>query len=221
MINYTHSPQTNQDEFFSQKQWRERFLNVVLRGSCILGFIAIVLYLFSSSTTLYKVLAVMTYGILVLVTLLDKLQFRIRAGVFLFLLYFAGFSSLIDYGIAEASILFLGLVVMTSLLFSLRAGIYSVIGVTLLSIVLFGWSSSTFEASARLTAILLVVSTIIALGLYTFQEEFTKTQSAAVQRHRHPFQETDAVGAHFELDPALAGELGADDRPRPGGADRD
>jgi len=181
MSNHTPSPQTNQDEFFSQKQWRERFLNIVLRGSCILGFIAIGLYLFSSSTTLYKVLAVMTYGILVLVTLLDKLQFRIRAGVFLFLLYFAGFSSLIDYGIAEASILFLGLVVMTSLLFSLRAGIYSVIGVTLLSIVFFGWSSSTFEASARLTAILLVVSTIIAIGLYTFQEEFTKTQTAAIQ----------------------------------------
>ncbi len=181
MSTHPSSPQTNRAEFFSYEQWRERFLNVVLRSSCLLSLIAIVPYLFSSSTTLYKVLAVMTYGILVLVTLLDKLQYRIRAGVFLFLLYFAGFSSLIDYGIAEAAILFLGFVVMTSLLFSLRAGIYSVIIVTILSIILFGWSSSSFEVSARLTVILLVVSTIIAIGLYSFQEEFTKTQSTAVQ----------------------------------------
>lgn len=173
--------QTKQPELFSYQQWRERFLNLVLRGACVLGFIAIVLYLFSSSTVLYKVLAVTTYGILVLVTWLDKLQYRIRAGVFLFLLYFAGLSSLIDYGIAEASILFLGFVVMASLLFTLRTGIYSVIGVTILSIILFGWSGSAFEVSARLTVILLVVSTIIAIALYIFQEEFTKTQATAIQ----------------------------------------
>jgi GAF domain-containing protein len=173
--------QTNQTEIFSYEQWRERFLNVVLRGACVLGFIAIVLYLLSSSTTLYKVLAVITYGILVLVTLLDKLQYRIRAGVLLFLLFLAGFSSLIDYGIAEASLLFLGFVVMASLLFSLRTGIYSVIGVTLLSIVLFGWSGTTFEVSARLTGILLLVSAMVAIGLYKFQEEFTKNQSTAIQ----------------------------------------
>ena len=181
MSNNSSSPQINRAEFFSYEQWRERFLNVVLRGSCILGFIAIVLYLFSSATALYKVLAATTYGILVLVSVFDKLQYRIRAGVFLFLLYFAGLSSLIDYGPAEASILLLGFVVMTSLLFSLRAGIYSVIGVSLVSIVLFGWSGSTFEASTRVTVILLVVSTIIAIGLYTFREEFTKTQATAIQ----------------------------------------
>lgn len=123
----------------------------------------------------------MTYGILVLVTLFNKVPYRLRAGIFLFLLYFAGFSSLIDHGIADASILFMGFIVMTSLLFSLRAGIYSTILLTLLTIVLFGWSKSTFEDSARLTAILLVVSTIIAIGLHTFQEEFTKTQGTARQ----------------------------------------
>jgi len=47
--------------------------------------------------------------------------------------------------------------------------------------ILFGWSSAGFEASARLYAVLLIVSAIIGIGLYTFQEEFTKTQSAAVQ----------------------------------------
>jgi GAF domain-containing protein len=181
MSNQPPSLQTYQDEFFSYEQWREHFLKVVLRGSCVLGFIAIILYLFSPSIVPYKVLAVMTYGILVLVTLFTRLPYRLRAGVFLFLLYFAGFSSLIDHGLGDASILFLGFMVMTSLLFSLRMEIYSAIGLTFLTIVLFGRSSATFADTARLTAILLVISTIIAIGLRRLQEEFTKTQSVARQ----------------------------------------
>ncbi len=181
MSNLPPSPQTYMDEFFSYEQWRERFLRVVLRGSCLLGFIAISLYLFSPSTALYKVLAVMTYGILVLVTLFTKVPYRLRASVFLFLLYFAGFSSLVDHGIADASLLFLGFIVMTNLLFSLQASSYFSIGLTFLTIVLFGWSSATLADSARLTAILLVVATIITIGLHTFQEEFTKTQATARQ----------------------------------------
>ena len=173
--------QSQRSEFFSYEKWRERFLTVVLQGSCVLGFIAIALYFFSSATPLYKVLAVATYGVLVLVTVWTNLSYRIRAGVFLLLLYFAAFSSLFDYGIADASILFLGFIVMTGLLFSPRAGMYSIIAVSLLSILIFGWSSASFEDAARLTSILFVVSMIIAIGLHTFQEEFTKTQQAARQ----------------------------------------
>ena len=101
MSNQPSSMLTPQDEFFSYEQWRERFLRAVLRGSCALGALAILLYLFSPTSNLYRVLAVLTYGVLVTVTLLEKVQYRIRASVFLFLLYFAGFSSLIDHGIGE------------------------------------------------------------------------------------------------------------------------
>src|SRR5215211_4584816 len=138
MRNTVPSPRNPGGEFFSYQQWRERFLRVVLQGSCILGFVAIALYLFSPSTPLYKVLALGTYGILVLVTLFGNLSYRIRAGVFLFLLFFAAFSSLFDHGIADASLLFLGFIVMTGLLFSPRAGIYLIIGITVLIILLFG-----------------------------------------------------------------------------------
>lgn len=181
MRNTTPSPQSSRTEFFSYEQWRERFLAVVLQGACILGFIAIVLYLFSPSTPVYKVLAVATYGVLILVTLFTSLSYGIRAGVFLFLLFFAAFSSLIDHGVADASLLFLGFIVMSGLLFSPRAGLYSIIGITLLILLVFGWSNSTFADTVRLTAILLVVSTIIAIGLHTFQDEFAKTQAAALQ----------------------------------------
>jgi len=181
MRNTVPSPRNPGGEFFSYQQWRERFLRVVLQGSCILGFVAIALYLFSPSTPLYKVLALGTYGILVLVTLFGNLSYRIRAGVFLFLLFFAAFSSLFDHGIADASLLFLGFIVMTGLLFSPRAGIYLIIGITVLIILLFGWSSASLGDAARLTAILVVVAIIIAIGLHTFQDEFTRTQQSARQ----------------------------------------
>ena len=181
MKDFSSSPQQSGGEFFSYELWRERFLRVVLQGSCILGFIAIMLYLFTPSSPLYKIMAVATYGILILVTLFTRLSYNIRASVFLFLLFFAGLSSLFDYGIAEASILFLGFIVMTGLLFSPRMGMYSIIAITVLLLLVFGWPNSSLMDSARLTAILLVVSMIIAIGLHTFQDEFVKTQRAARQ----------------------------------------
>jgi GAF domain-containing protein len=177
----TPSPRTPSSEFFSYEQWRERFLKVVLQSSCILGFIAIVLYLFTPSSALYKILAVITYGILVLVTLFSSLSFNLRAGVFLFLLFFAGFSSLIDHGIADASLLLLGFIVMAGLLFSPRTGLYPIIAVTLLIILIFGWRTTSIADAARLTGLLLIVASLIATGLHTFQDEFTKTQRAARQ----------------------------------------
>jgi len=181
MKDFSSSPQQSGGEFFSYELWRERFLRVVLQGSCILGFIAIMLYLFTPASPLYKIMAVATYGILILVTLFTRLSYNIRASVFLFLLFFAGLSSLFDYGIAEASILFLGFIVMTGLLFSPRMGMYSIIAITVLLLLVFGWPNSSLMDSARLTAILLVVSMIIAIGLHTFQDEFVKTQRAARQ----------------------------------------
>ena len=181
MNHLTTPPQAQNAELFSYEKWRERFLKVVLQGSCVLGLIAIVLYLFSSSTPLYKVLAVAAYGVLIVVTVFTGLPYRIRAGVFLLLLYVAAFSSLFDHGIADASILFLGFIVMAGLLFSPRAVIYAIMAVSLLSILIFGWSEGAWEDSARLTTILLVVAMLIAIGLHTFQGEFTNTQKAARQ----------------------------------------
>ena len=181
MSNHLPALQTSGSEFFSEEQWRERFLRVALRGSCILGFLALFLYLFSPSTILYKVMAVISYGILGLVTLFTGTPYRLRAGVFLFLLYFAAFGSLVDHGIGDAAILFLGFIIMTSLLFSSRNSIYLAIGLTSLSIVLFGLSSAALIDSIRLTTLLLLVASIIAIALHSLQEEFSKTRVTARQ----------------------------------------
>ena len=167
-------------EQFSYERWRERFLKVVLQGSCILGFFALVLYLLAPSiATSNEVLAVLAWGILVLATFFAGFTYQLRAGIFLLLLYFAGFTALLEYGIADASILFIGFIAMTGLLSSWRNSIYYAIGITLLSILGVGWSSSSFSEWARLTSQFVVISTIIAIGLHNFQQEFTKTQQAA------------------------------------------
>jgi GAF domain-containing protein len=181
MSNTPPSPQTQGSELFSYQEWRERFLKVVFQGSCILGFFAILVYLLGPSTPLYKVLAVATYGILVLITLRTGVPYRLRAGIFLFLLFFAGFSSLFDYGLGPASILFLGFVVMAGLLFSPRSSMYSIILIALLGTLYAGWSSASPVDSIRLIVMLVLVSTIIGIGLYSFQEEFTKAQKTARQ----------------------------------------
>ena len=181
MNNPSPSSHLQSTDQFSYENWRERFLTAVLQGSCILGGIAIILYLISPATTLlFRVLAVLTWGVLVLVTRFTRLPYRVRAGTFLLLLYFAALSSLLDHGMADASILFLGFIAMTGLLFSSRNVIYSVIGITLLSLSL-GLPGSPFAEWARVTAILMVVAAIVVIGLHTFQQEFTKTQEAARQ----------------------------------------
>lgn len=70
---------------------------------------------------------------------------------------------------------------MTGLLFSPRVGLYSIIAITVLISLVLWLPSTSLVDSARLTAILLIVSIIIAIGLHTFQDEFTNTQRAARQ----------------------------------------
>lgn len=173
------SPLDPTRELFSYQQWRERFLAVVLQSSCVVGFIAIGLYLFSPSIPLYKVLAVLTYGVLVLITVLRSLPYRLRAGIFLFLLFAAGFTSMYDYGIADAAILFLGFLVMSGMLFAFRKGTYVLIIALIVGVLVMGWQEGLFTDAARQTAYFVVSASIVVIGLVTFQDEFTRTQASA------------------------------------------
>jgi GAF domain-containing protein len=172
--------ETQAGELFSYRLWRERFLKVVLQGACVLGFFAVVLYFFTPSVPLYKALAVVSYGVLLLLTFVPRLPYMVRAGAFLLLLYFAGFTSLLDHGVADAAVLFLGFIVMTGLLFSPRAGVYVTLAlVTIVIMLYFGWERSDLLNLARLTAIFMVVVSIVLTGLHTFQQEFSRTQQSA------------------------------------------
>ena len=86
MNNPYTSPQNKSSEEYSYNRWRQKLLQVVLQASCLLGLAAIILYLFSSSTIIVKLLAVLTYGVLVFVTLFTRLPYQIGP-VFFFFFY--------------------------------------------------------------------------------------------------------------------------------------
>jgi GAF domain-containing protein len=181
-MNHLSSPQQTQgNELYTDVNWRERFIKGVLRASCVLGFVAIIGYVISPATTgINKWLAILAYVILVLVTF-TNIPYLIRAGVFLFLLYISGFTSLLDYGLRDASILFLGFIAMTGLFFSLRTGMIYAIGIVGLTVLLFGWENTSLVEWFTSVVILGIVSGIMAYGLWRTQEEFIKTQAAAHQ----------------------------------------
>ncbi len=181
-MNNPSSSQPTVGETYSYISWRENFIKRVLLISCIVGGAAIAAYLgFAPSSIGIKLLAVMAYGILGLVTVLPNLPYAIRAGIFLLLLYFSGFSSLLDHGIPDASVLFLGFIVMAGLLFPPRASVYYAIGLTAVSLLIFGRKDMTLVEWGSSIGIFIVVSLIAAIGLRWSQDEFAKTQAAARQ----------------------------------------
>src|SRR5512142_917154 len=103
MNNPSSSQQAQVSEPYSYQRWREDFIKRVLQVSCAAGGVAIIGYVLTPSTTIgNRLLAVMAWGILVLVTVLTNLPYLIRAGLFLLLLYLSGFSSLVDHGVRDA-----------------------------------------------------------------------------------------------------------------------
>ncbi|HSL29721.1 MAG TPA: GAF domain-containing protein [Anaerolineales bacterium] len=165
----------------SYASWRERFLLRVLQGTSVLGLLGIILYFFTPSSAGLKLLALFMYGLLLLVTWSPRFPYTLRAGIFLLLLFFAGFSSLLDYGTGESSVLFLGFIVMTGLLLSTRSAVYYALGLSVLSLILFGRQGSSILEWVRDIGIFLIIGSSITIGLRTALQDFIKTQEAAQQ----------------------------------------
>jgi GAF domain-containing protein len=156
--------------------WRERFLQAALRSSSVLGLIAIVLYLLSPASIAAKVIAALMYGVLLLLSWSSRIRYPIRAGVYLLLLFFAGLALLFGYGMVEASILFLGFVIVTGLLLSPRNAMYYALGISIFSLLLFGTPGASFLAWARPAGIFLIVSLFTVVGLRQVLDEFADTR---------------------------------------------
>jgi hypothetical protein len=164
------SQQTQNAEPYSYAFWHERSLRVVLQVSCAVGFVAIIFYLFGDSTRWIKLLAVMTWGVLILITF-TNLPYFIRAGVFLLLLYFASLSSLLDHKPGDAAVLFLGFAVMTGLLLPMRWAAYYAMGVSLLSFLIFG-GEEVFSISGAISIVIFLVVLQLSRLVRNSQEEF-------------------------------------------------
>ena len=178
----THaSLQNPASEVSSYGAWRERFLQTVLQAASILGFVALILHLFSPVALLWKVVAVLGYAILVTVTWSSQVAYALRAGTFLILLYVAGCASLAGYGFAEGALLLLGFIVLASLLVASREAGYYAVGLSLLGILLAGRQGLSWLEWARAIAVFLVVASTAAVGLRTAVLGFLRTEGAAQQ----------------------------------------
>jgi GAF domain-containing protein len=178
MMDLDPSPRLEDVQDRASIGWRERFLQSVLRGFSILGILGIILFVISPASTEAKLSAGLMYGTLLLATAATSVHYPIRAGVLLLLLYFAGLALLFNSGVAEASILFIGLVVITGLLLPKRNAIYYALGISLVSLLIFGAPGAAFMEWARPVAILIVASLLAASGLRKALDEFAATQEA-------------------------------------------
>jgi GAF domain-containing protein len=181
-----------------QTDSRERLLNLILRVSCLPGLVAFVLYLFAPVPDGTRLLVVLAVGILFVVTLWESLPYRIRTGIFLLLLYLAGVGLLHDSKAAEAAVFFFGFVAMTFLLLPSPSSIYYAVASMLFSIPVVRWLNLPPGEGPQLVGIFVGISTIVGIGLYSFQHEFIQTQRVAQQLRRRLEEERSVMEQRVE-----------------------
>ncbi|MBC8503394.1 MAG: GAF domain-containing protein [Anaerolineales bacterium] len=107
--------------------WRERILNTVLLAAAILGGGALIVNVEPAMRTgsiLFVIAYVIVYAWLLTITFYRKLDYRLRAGTLLVLLYVVGIFSALQFGSAgDARVWWLGLSLLSAVFFGTRAGV--------------------------------------------------------------------------------------------------
>jgi len=126
------SPPTATDQTLID-QWRAPFLQSVLRIASVLGLIASISAMLGAGSVITAGLYAAAYLVLVGTTF-ASIPYRLRAGIFLTIIYALGVIDLFILGIlGDANIFFVSFATMATLLFSPRAGI----GATILTLLTF------------------------------------------------------------------------------------
>ncbi|MFZ5820211.1 MAG: GAF domain-containing protein [Chloroflexota bacterium] len=111
----------------SPEEWRNRFLHSLLVGAAIFGLIALIPAFFSTPGQTLILVYIASY-VTLLGVIFVPFPYRIRAGVFLFLLLALGISGLLEIGIhSNADVYLLAFVALTTLLLSPRTGILAIV----------------------------------------------------------------------------------------------
>jgi putative methionine-R-sulfoxide reductase with GAF domain len=119
-------------------QWRAPFLQSVLRIASVLGLFASISAMLGAGSVIIAGLYAVAYLVLV-GTAFAPIPYRLRAGIFLTIIYALGVIDLLILGIlGDANIFFVSFATMTTLLFSPRAGI----GATILTLLTFAITGS-------------------------------------------------------------------------------
>ena len=189
------TPKSNQESAaagFNYGRWREGFLQAMLIGSAVFGFIALIGNFVAQARATDLVIYSTVFGILLLAILI-RFPYWLKAGVLLILIYAIILSDFWDEGIWGGGRLYMVvMVVMASILFSPRAGIIALIISTITTaiggwLILTGWVQLTSSGiptgilsdwiSAGLTDIL--VGAVLIIGLRLVQSEFERARALA------------------------------------------
>ncbi|HUI90479.1 MAG TPA: GAF domain-containing protein [Anaerolineales bacterium] len=177
---------------FNYGKWREGFLQAILIGAAIFGFVALSANFVTGATSSDLITYSTAFAVLLLATLI-RFPYWFKAVVLLALVYALAISGFLDTGLwGDSRVFLLALVIMACLLFSPLAGIFStIIGVATTAV--FGWliltsqyqlTSSDMPVGAfadwltgALTNILL--SVVVIIGLRAVQREFERAREQA------------------------------------------
>ncbi|HUH98000.1 MAG TPA: GAF domain-containing protein [Anaerolineales bacterium] len=177
---------------FNYGKWREGFLQGILIGAAVFGFISLAAN-FATGATSSDLITYSAIFVMLLVTTLVRFPYWLKAVVFLALVYALAISGFLDTGLwGDSRVFLVVLVIMACLLFSPLAGIISTAVGTLTSI-LFGWLILTSQyqltstdmpkgafadwLTGTLTNILL--SAVVIIGLRAIQMEFERAREQA------------------------------------------
>lgn len=179
-------------EIFSFHAWREQFLRLIMRGAVIFGPVALIPSLLANRNPVILALYSAAYLALLIATF-ARLSYSFRAWSFISLFYVLGIGGLYETGIwANARVFFVVTALITSMLISPRAGIWTA-ALTLLTIAIGGWLilGSHMQITTlnmwpgdmttwiRGGALIILLDAIFILGIDLLMKEFLRAQDRA------------------------------------------
>jgi GAF domain-containing protein len=192
---------------FSYAEWRQQFLNLILRGATIVGLIVAIVASIDTELVLVAVYAV-SYLTILFVTFVP-LPYRVRALGFLAVILAVAIVSLLQTGIrVDARLFLLAFVVMAAMLFGVRAGIIA-IGISFVPAFIIGYFILTGQYTILSTTVggntevltwivavlvLVLVETLILTGLAVLQRGF----DTALQQSQQLFEAVQVERATLE-----------------------
>ena len=185
-----------EDKNFSQDAWREPFLQRILIISAVVGLIALIPAVISTSNLIIQGIYIGVYVLLV-ASVLTGFPYMIKAGLFVSLTLILGISSLVETGIRGDSLFFfLAFVTFSTLLIGPWVGVISII-ITEVIIVVMGYLTLNglftttdplaFEGNLSdwisAAASQLLITLVVLFALRMINEGFRKTQQHAEEMH--------------------------------------
>jgi GAF domain-containing protein len=182
-------PALNEKTRIVYQNWREQFVAPLLIGSLVLGLFALIPALISAQSIYLDAAFIAVYLAVGLVTIV-RFPYKVRMGVFLFLIYVLGLSELLSTGIlGDGLFFFLAFIILSTMMLSPRYGMVAT-AVNLITFLFTGWLSLigrlTFINSGALMANIadwlsaiittLLFGVVIIAGFRRLELEFSMSQ---------------------------------------------